>query len=169
MTDIQACGHPASAIESADEGTQHCAACEEEARNAPLCDGGGKDGVMQERPRRIRLSRAKGWKMPPNTVKVDRSTRWGNPFLVTSRRPRTRAVELYQIMLLLGFGVVGEEPTLTVQREYLMFARAYLHDLRGKNLACWCPPGAPCHADVLLKIADGDEGNELPGAAEMTE
>jgi hypothetical protein len=31
-------------------------------------------------PERIRLSRGKGWRMPPNTVKVDRSTRWGNPF-----------------------------------------------------------------------------------------
>lgn len=31
-------------------------------------------------PKRIQLSRRKGWKMPPNTIKVDRSTRWGNPF-----------------------------------------------------------------------------------------
>lgn len=33
-------------------------------------------------PERIQLSRRKGWKMPPNTVKVDRSTPWGNPFAV---------------------------------------------------------------------------------------
>jgi hypothetical protein len=26
--------------------------------------------------------------------------------------------------------------------------------LRGKNLACWCKPGAPCHADVLLEFAN---------------
>jgi hypothetical protein len=26
--------------------------------------------------------------------------------------------------------------------------------LRGKNLACWCKPGEPCHADVLLEIAN---------------
>lgn len=31
-------------------------------------------------PTRVQLSRAKGWRMPPNTVKVDRSTRWGNPW-----------------------------------------------------------------------------------------
>ena len=33
-------------------------------------------------PKRIQLSRKKGWRMPPNTVKVDRSTKWGNPFII---------------------------------------------------------------------------------------
>ncbi|MGO8055976.1 DUF4326 domain-containing protein, partial [Rhizobium leguminosarum] len=28
------------------------------------------------------------------------------------------------------------------------------HELRGKNLACWCPLDQPCHADVLLEIAN---------------
>lgn len=27
--------------------------------------------------------------------------------------------------------------------------------LRGHDLACWCPEG-PCHADVLLEIANGN-------------
>ena len=36
------------------------------------------------RPQRIQLKRTKGWKMPPNTVKVDRSTRWGNPWRVVN-------------------------------------------------------------------------------------
>lgn len=31
--------------------------------------------------------------------------------------------------------------------------------LRGKNLACWCPVGSPCHADVLLRIANADQGD----------
>lgn len=26
--------------------------------------------------------------------------------------------------------------------------------LKGKNLACWCPLDKPCHADILLKIAN---------------
>lgn len=38
-------------------------------------------------PQRIQLSRAKGWKMPPNTVKVDRTTKWGNPFPVEIDHP----------------------------------------------------------------------------------
>lgn len=30
----------------------------------------------------------------------------------------------------------------------------YLRDLRGRDLACWCPLDAPCHADVLLELAN---------------
>jgi hypothetical protein len=26
--------------------------------------------------------------------------------------------------------------------------------LRGKDLACWCPLDQPCHADVLLELAN---------------
>ena len=31
-------------------------------------------------------------------------------------------------------------------------------ELRGKNLACWCPLGSPCHADVLLELANKRKG-----------
>lgn len=34
--------------------------------------------------------------------------------------------------------------------------------LTGKNLACWCKPGAPCHADVLLEIANRPACEALP-------
>lgn len=30
-----------------------------------------------------------------------------------------------------------------------------LDDLRGHDLACWCPLDQPCHADVLLEAANG--------------
>lgn len=29
------------------------------------------------------------------------------------------------------------------------------NELAGKDLACWCPLGQSCHADVLLEIANG--------------
>lgn len=32
-----------------------------------------------------------------------------------------------------------------------------LHELKGKNLACWCAPGEPCHADTLLELANGGD------------
>ena len=32
---------------------------------------------------------------------------------------------------------------------------AWLAPLRGRDLACWCAPGLPCHADVLLSAANG--------------
>lgn len=40
---------------------------------------------------------------------------------------------------------------LTKQRN-----RAPRAELRGKNLACFCPLDQPCHADVLLEIANKD-------------
>jgi len=33
----------------------------------------------------------------------------------------------------------------------------YITPLRGANLACWCPLDQPCHAEVLLEIANRDE------------
>jgi uncharacterized protein DUF4326 len=37
---------------------------------------------MTDRPQRVQLRRTKGWRMPANTVRVDRTTRWGNPVVV---------------------------------------------------------------------------------------
>jgi hypothetical protein len=77
--------------------------------------------------------------MPANTVKVDRSTIWGNPFVVGEapwgREPFTR------------------ETAVATYREWIV-TNSDLERLRGKNLACWCKPGAPCHADVLLELAN---------------
>lgn len=115
---------------------------------------------MPEKPQRITLSRAKGWRMPPNTVKVDRSTKWGNPYVVGGTvenhlgrefpiRTAQDAVNAYRNMIIGGafapiFGrYMGRMLRLT--------------ELRGKNLACWCRPGAPCHADVLLELANREE------------
>jgi len=27
-------------------------------------------------------------------------------------------------------------------------------ELAGRDLACWCPVGSPCHGDVLLAVAN---------------
>ena len=91
--------------------------------------------------------------MPPNTLKVDRATRWGNPFnatqgyiyhqggaLVKLHEPASlaRCLDLYSAMLV---GITLVDPL-------------FLEPLRGKNLACWCKPDALCHADVLLRLAN---------------
>jgi len=93
-------------------------------------------------PDRVQLSRAKGWRMPPNTVKVDRSTKWGNPYQVgpAGMVDRRYLVHLYRDYL------------WRVEQEWLV--AAIRRELKGKNLACWCPIGSPCHADVLLEIAN---------------
>lgn len=101
-------------------------------------------------PRRVKLSRARGWRMPENTVKVDRSTGWGNQIVVGSERgigyrPWTAedAVEAFRTELEYRISdKASGEPSLD------------LSPLRGKNLACWCKLDAPCHADVLLDLAN---------------
>lgn len=97
---------------------------------------------------RITLSRAKGWRMPPNTVKVDRSTNWGNPFRIGDPYYPTAeaAVARFRASLTL---LPRPHP-----ESYMGNILARLPELRGKNLACWCKPGDPCHADVLLELAN---------------
>lgn len=96
-------------------------------------------------PVRIQLSRKRGWKMPPNTVKVDRTTKWGNPFRVGQKNPYgtiTKDVR-HSYMLYVGFAPQNEKLVAAARAE-----------LSGKNLACWCRLGESCHADVLLKLAN---------------
>lgn len=95
---------------------------------------------VKERPRRVQLSRAKGWRMPENTVKVARPTKWGNPYTV-AECGRELAVLNYKRRLD-GLRLIGALD---------------LSGLRGKNLACWCRLDEPCHADVLLEYANSDD------------
>ena len=106
-------------------------------------------------PERIQLSRRKGWRMPPNTVKVDRTTKWGNPFRVGATRERTRdyCADLFEFMCG-GYICMCDDPEPDEQRAYLKMAKRDIKQLRGKNLACWCKVGDPCHADVLLRAAN---------------
>lgn len=103
-------------------------------------------------PHRIQLRRAKGWRMPPNTIKVDRTTPWGNPFVVGRHGTQEACVQLFRY-LLGGYLCVSNGPPPNEQEAYVKHAGAHIDDLRGKNLACWCALGKPCHADVLLQAA----------------
>lgn len=107
--------------------------------------------TANERPRRIQLRRAKGWRMPPNTVKVDRTTKWGNPFIVGEHGTRDKCVELFEFLLAgyrcISLGNVNEQ-------ESFMDNVKNIRQLKGKNLACWCSLSDACHADVLLKLAN---------------
>lgn len=108
-------------------------------------------------PVRIQRRRAKGWRMPPNTVVVSRPTKWGNPF-VPGIRGRTvqECVDLYQIVAN-GFLCVSVVKALIAPQERLMKAVQHdLAELRGKNLACFCRLDRPCHADILLALANGE-------------
>lgn len=91
-------------------------------------------------PTRVQLRRTKGWRKPEGAVVVSRPGKWGNPFSVEE---------------------FGREDAVRLHRDWLLslpdimaLART---ELAGKDLACWCPPDQPCHADVLLKVANGRE------------
>lgn len=87
-------------------------------------------------PQRIQRKRSKGWRMPENTVYVGRPTKWGNAFIVTKETPPHIAVLNFIIML--------------NRHDFKEIKKT----LKGKNLACWCPLDQPCHADILLEIAN---------------
>jgi len=106
-------------------------------------------------PDRIQLSRARGWRMPPNTVKVDRSTRWGNPFRVGIHGDAARCTARFRDLLTGLTSMFPPCPSYQEQTAARDIIIATLPQLRGRNLACWCKPGAPCHADVLLEVANG--------------
>lgn len=99
---------------------------------------------------RIQLRRSRGWRMPRNAVKVDRSTRWGNPFIVGEHGTRERCVQLYRY-LLSGRLCVSTD-NVDEQKSAIAYVAKHIHQLVSKDLACWCPLDKPCHADVLLEV-----------------
>jgi len=90
--------------------------------------------------------------MPENTVKVDRSTKWGNPFVVGEHGTRAECVQLFEYLM--GGLLCVSNGNHKAQEEYITMARRDREQLRGQNLACWCPLDAPCHADVLLMMSN---------------
>ncbi len=116
-------------------------------------------------PRRLQLSRRAGFNLQAESAalnglpakRVTRPGRWGNPFSIDETAARygldreaaqARAVALCDQWLrgtLDSQHSPGTPPSLADIRA----------ELGGHNLACWCRPGTPCHADVLLALANG--------------
>lgn len=105
---------------------------------------------MNDTPRRIQRQRTKGWKMPPNTIYVGRPTKYGNPYRVGDGlcETPTDAIAYYRLWLIEGTDYVNLNPSAPPDEEEIR------RELHGKNLACWCSIDEPCHADVLLEIAN---------------
>jgi hypothetical protein len=115
------------------------------------------------KPKRIQLSRKRGYRKPEGAVVVSRPGRWGNPYALAS----------YQFESAVGHALPWDEANARA-----MALRDFEHALRvgmlkvtvedvkrelcGKDLACWCgiishDEYVACHADVLLSIA-----NDIP-------
>lgn len=136
-------------------------------------------------PERIQLRRTLGWRLPPNTAVVSRPSKWGNPFGLRQPFGRDDPLRRYLEQGLAACGIMLDlDPPVhdllyPVTRPVAVAAfRAWLPsqvgrsgfalteearaELRGKNLACWCPlpaDGEPdiCHAAVLLAISNTGE------------
>lgn len=130
-------------------------------------------------PVRVQRKRTKGWRMPENTVYVGRPTKWGNPWKVeqlgtdklfyvhdgthdvhdgqvfshfgsydSKHQALAAAADIFRNHLT-GWHISGHP-----RENGQALAEAARSELAGKNLACWCPLDQPCHADVLLELAN---------------
>ena len=76
----------------------------------------------------------------PDVVRIDRATKWGNPFVIGKDRTRAEVIAKYRAWLW----------------RQIRAGRIPLNELAaldGKRLACWCRPEKPCHGDVLALAA----------------
>lgn len=98
------------------------------------------------KPERVQLSRRRGWRKPPNCVVVARPTRWGNPAVIGGTFHGQPVRDAADAVALFRWGL--ESGRIPLSRSEIV------RELGGKALACWCKPGTPCHADVLLEWAN---------------
>jgi hypothetical protein len=104
-------------------------------------------------PKRIQRQRTRGWRMPEGAVYVGRPTKWGNPWALNDpaigTRPDGSAWDASDVVRWFRSGLVD-----AARISQKAFVESYFAPLRGRDLACWCPLSAPCHADVLLELAN---------------
>ena len=83
--------------------------------------------------------------MPDGAVYVGRPTKYGNPYRVGALDPLT------------GSRMTVSD-TVRMYRWYLSsndeLCKEVKRELAGKDLVCWCALDQPCHADVLLELAN---------------
>jgi hypothetical protein len=134
-------------------------------------------------PERIQRKRTSGWQKPAGAVYVGRGTKWGNPFRIGGGYQTRGIIDMpipiegnfvegtYQTRDIAGNTVTYEARTVKDAAEAVALFKQYIRgnwwydtasvgrDLAGKTLMCWCALDMLCHADVLLEIANGGEGN----------
>lgn len=122
-------------------------------------------------PQRIRLQRTAGFKKPGDAIVVSRPSKWGNPFKVGEKIDHRDELFCYVERTLPDFSfetanVAVRYSSLTIltpqvavdaftwwliEQPHLMLS---LGELKGHDLACWCPLDQPCHADALIELAN---------------
>jgi len=117
-------------------------------------------------PIRVQRKRVKGYRMPENTKSVTRPGKFGNPYKIGMHnifdiKDRITDKSLKDYLIEKN----GENKYHTVEDVLLAYRqkingsqamqRVIKYYLKGKNLACFCPLDKPCHADILLEVANG--------------
>ena len=124
-------------------------------------------------PVRLRLSRKAGFNLQDHSravnglpaVHVARPGKWGNPHValrtwyhqgIAGRPPfdAVTAADADREGAAIAVALFRRVWETSLKGASSHSCQAALAELRGKNLACWCKPGAPCHADVLLELAN---------------
>ena len=94
--------------------------------------------------------------MPGGAVYVGRPTKWGNPFTVGKPVPKTWLHFKFDFgdtqKYLNGKWVESPAEAVRLYKKYALPKDC--SELKGKDLACFCPVDSPCHADVLLEKAN---------------
>lgn len=106
-------------------------------------------------PTRIQRSRKPGSKLPPNTICVNRGTKWGNPYRV-EKYGRERAIELFRECILNNAMCYYYFNYLEAMKQFTRFKwmSEHLHLIReADHVACFCPLDVECHGDVLIEIS----------------
>jgi hypothetical protein len=110
-------------------------------------------------PVRIQRKRAAGWRMPEGAIYVGRPSRGGNPYRVglVACGCRSAGECTHNVLR-----VETAKEAVEAYRDWLSAwsperLAAFLAELRDHDLACWCPIGRPCHADVLHELANPGE------------
>jgi hypothetical protein len=121
-------------------------------------------------PKRIQMSRTRPWRAEhPDAVIVDRRTKWGNPYPVGDEVTATwlggemamlvatpeMAVAAFRFLMA---GRLTRYANDLEDDAYVSHWEQGLEGLRGRDLACWCTLDQPCHADVLLELANPPRG-----------
>ena len=100
-------------------------------------------------PKRIQRRRVKGWRMPAGAIYVGRPTKWGNHIKVGDYGKSPQARRTAHWLAVLDF-----EKSIEWNPEGEAYKEAARRELRGHDLACFCRLDEPCHADVLLRLAN---------------
>jgi hypothetical protein len=105
-------------------------------------------------PRRLQLSRKRGSKLPDGAVNCARPTKWGNPFIVGVSGTQLDCAIKHKFLLAGHISLGAQDPAIETLLDHRNFVLANIETLRGRDLACWCKPGTPCHVDTYLLLAN---------------